>query len=329
MHSVYGNSFRDFTRHVKESAFGQWDYILRQLLDCIDDTQVDTRLRSKGTPCPNCGGTDRYSFKSNDDGGWGCRHCGGGDGFELLKRVNGWTFSEAVKAVAELLLIDAPEDSWIGKRSVSKASKPTRDNGKSFDEVKKLEHQYHKKAAYALQLWNNSPPADSSHPYLISHHLPPFDLKQTQHPIYGWCLLVPLFNEQGTLMNLEQINQDGMKRPIKGGQKKGCFYQFGQQTWTIYISEGWATGAAVHLGRSYNPCVIAAMSSTNLEAVTEITLRRHPDSRIVIVADHDYPGLKAAYDVAVKHDLNIIMPEQWGSDFCDMRVAECSGGHKE
>lgn len=219
------SSCGDLIQRVKESAYQKWDYILKQLTD-VDDCQVDTRMKNKGTSCPNCGGNDRYSYKNNDDGSWGCRHCGGGDGFDLLKRINGWTFIEAVKEIDELLLVNTGSKRSTTHSSSStaqSATKMSRAKKNEYDQVRVLEHQYHKKADYALNLWNKSPQADPNHPFLTSHHLPPFDLRQTQHPVYGWCLLVPLYNDQGKLMNLEQINPDGQKRPIKGGKKKAVF----------------------------------------------------------------------------------------------------------
>lgn len=60
------------------------------------------RGKKKPGPCPSCGGTDRYFFDNRKGrGDFHCRACGAGDGFELLQRVHGWTFSEARKRVME------------------------------------------------------------------------------------------------------------------------------------------------------------------------------------------------------------------------------------
>lgn len=68
------------------------------------------------------------------------------------------------------------------------------------------------------------------------------------------------------------------------------------------------------------------MGTSNLEHVTIITIKRFPDSDIIIVADHDLPGLKVAYYVANKYHLKIVMPDKSGHDFCDLRVSESSEG---
>ncbi len=58
-------------------------------------------LRKRQGPCPACGGTDRYSFDNRRQrGDFICRKCGAGDGFKLLQLVNGWGFTDALRAVA-------------------------------------------------------------------------------------------------------------------------------------------------------------------------------------------------------------------------------------
>jgi putative DNA primase/helicase len=143
-----------------------------------------------------------------------------------------------------------------------------------------------------------------------------------QHPHYGRCLLVPLINEAGELRNLERINPEGMKRPVKGAQKQGLYYQFGDDSWTVYICEGWATGAAVHINLPQRPVVFCAMSAGNLENVTNIARRKYPDSNIIIAADHDPAGIEKAFLIAQKFDLKIVLPDQAGVDFCDLHIKE-------
>jgi len=64
----------------------------------------DHLRRRKQQPCPMCGGTDRFVFDDRKGrGDYFCRHCGPGDGFRLLMGVNGWNFPEAVEAVAGYL----------------------------------------------------------------------------------------------------------------------------------------------------------------------------------------------------------------------------------
>ena len=202
-------------------------------------------------------------------------------------------------------------------------------NNRYRQDVLQQQAEHNRKAAFALKEWQSASPADPQHPYLVSHCLPPFNLRQIQHPVYGWCLLVPLCNEQLQLRNNERINPDGMKRPIKGAQKKGCFYQFGKQTYTVYVCEGWSTGAAIHLNKPFRPCVLTAMSANNLESVTSTALQLYPDSDIVIAADHDPTGIKTAVSVAAKYGLKIVLPEGQGNDFCDLHIQAAGRAHHE
>ena len=59
-------------------------------------------LSRRHGPCPACGGKDRYRFTDRHGrGDWFCNICRAGDGFTLLQRVHGWSFSEARRAVIE------------------------------------------------------------------------------------------------------------------------------------------------------------------------------------------------------------------------------------
>ena len=327
--------FMEYSDVVKRAAGGQWPYILQQLAG-LDDKQVDVKWKNRGTPCPICGGTDRYSFKNPDNGGWGCRHCGGGDGWELLKGVCGWQFVDAVRAVGELLQIPATyEPVKTSKNNIEAISRAAEKRHKQAEyrqeqEARQQEYQHLQRAAYARQEWNNAVPADPSHPYLMSHQLPKFDLRQIQHPVYGNCLLVPLMNEQRELMNLERIffigdNPKAQKRPVKGGLKKSCFYQFGNRSFTVYIAESWSTAAAIHINKPCNPVVLAAMSAGNMEAIAGIAKRLFPEGEIVLAADNDDAGIKTAIRVAESYSLKIVLPSGEGNDFCDLHVNKSRG----
>ena len=306
--------FMEYSRRVKIAADGRWQEIL-QALAGLSDLQVDLKTRKTGAPCPCCGGQDRYSFKNAETGGWACRHCGGGDGWTMLQRINNWEFPQAIRAVGEYLYIDSGEPNKVNQSPIQKG--PTKTDFITEQEAIAKAQEHKRKAAYAWHLWTQAKPADPQHPYLQRKQLPPFSLKQHMHPVYGWCLLVPLFNEKGDLMNLEQINPDGLKRPIKGAQRQGCFYQFGQPGFTVYVAEGWSTAAAIHMGKACRPCVLAAMCAGNMDIVAGIARRMFLESNVVIAADHDPAGIKAAIKAASHHNLKIVTPDTAGADFWD------------
>ena len=74
-----------------------WPAILLQL--GIPESYLQPK---KPGPCVLCGGRDRWVFDNRRGrGDYFCRQCGPGDGFKLLQRVNGWTFSETRQRVLE------------------------------------------------------------------------------------------------------------------------------------------------------------------------------------------------------------------------------------
>lgn len=86
---------------VKTAARGRWPEILMAL--GVAEHYTDTR---KHQPCPYCGGKDRYRFTDHKQGGgFICNHCtpDGGSGFDLLMLLFGYSFREAVQAVAGVL----------------------------------------------------------------------------------------------------------------------------------------------------------------------------------------------------------------------------------
>lgn len=61
---------------------------------------AEAALKNKHGPCPACGGKDRFRFDNKRGrGDFFCNHCGAGDGFKLLERTFGWSFSMARKQV--------------------------------------------------------------------------------------------------------------------------------------------------------------------------------------------------------------------------------------
>lgn len=100
-------------KEIKRLSNGRWRDILSSLAHVPEHS-----LRNINQPCPNCAGNDRFRFDDlSGDGTWYCNQCGGnhgngggGDGFMLLMRMNGWTFNEAVNNTA--LWLNAPDDNY-------------------------------------------------------------------------------------------------------------------------------------------------------------------------------------------------------------------------
>lgn len=85
---------------VREAARGHWRSILAQLsINVPNDPK-------KHSPCPICGGKDRFRFDDRDGhGSWFCNQCEphAGDGFKLVMNSKVLAFPEALTTVGSVL----------------------------------------------------------------------------------------------------------------------------------------------------------------------------------------------------------------------------------
>lgn len=87
---------------ILSKASGNWPHLLVSI-----GGLKDYQLSGNHQPCPCCGGDDRYRWMRDDGpGGWYCTHCGGknqqgggGSGIDLLMRLRGWNFREAIQRI--------------------------------------------------------------------------------------------------------------------------------------------------------------------------------------------------------------------------------------
>lgn len=96
---------------VRTAAAVRWEQIHRSL-----GIQLASTSHLKHTPCPGCGGKDRFRIDATyqNTGRWICGGGGdlqSGDGFSLLGHVYGWTPLEQLKAVADCLGLSSMDNS--------------------------------------------------------------------------------------------------------------------------------------------------------------------------------------------------------------------------
>lgn len=135
----------------------------------------------------------------------------------------------------------------------------------------------------ANEMWRSAAIASADHPYLVKKQIEPFDFRQL-----GDRLLVPMFDCEGVIRNLQRIGPDGSKRFLRGGTTDGLFFVMGSITRrgeTVCIGEGVATMAKVHQASGFP--VIAAFSAKNIPAVARAWHAARPDLDYVICADDD------------------------------------------
>jgi putative DNA primase/helicase len=136
-------------------------------------------------------------------------------------------------------------------------------------------------------------------------------------------LLIPL-HKNGVLTGLQFIKPDGEKRFLGGTEKKGSYFSIPGAGATIYIVEGFATGATIHA--LTGGTVIVAFDCGNFMSVAKSVKASHPDSSMVICADNDRhkpdnPGLTKARAAALATGAKLaipIFPGDEGTDFNDL-----------
>lgn len=106
--------------------------------------------------------------------------------------------------------------------------------------------------------------------------------------IGGEKLLVPMRDTTGFLWGIQSISDDGSKRFMSGQRVKGCFHTIGpaiETASTIYICEGFATGATIF--EATKQTVIVAFNAKNLTSVAQAIFEAHPDKAYVVCGDDD------------------------------------------
>jgi phage/plasmid primase-like uncharacterized protein len=214
---------------------------------------------------------------------------------------------------------------------------------KQRDEEEKRVH-----AETAIECWGMYEKAENAnllHPYLVRKQIKPVGaIKQIQDR-----LVIPMVEAvqtvipngtgggevvyTGTMASLQFIQPDGFKPYKKGGKVKGCWFQIAGTVERVYIVEGYATGASVHMATGAT--VYVAFNAGNLYEVASYVVKAHPDSQVVIAADDDThgktnTGRTKAQEVA--HALSIIarFPEfEAGQKFTDWNDLHCSAGLEE
>lgn len=183
-------------------------------------------------------------------------------------------------------------------------------------------------ARTALEKWNSFSETGSS-PYLVAKKVEAFGVR-----FEGDSLVVPLRDTVGKLWSLQLISANGSKRFLPGGRKKGCFHLIGTITegQPIYITEGYATGASVHMATSHS--TIVAFDAGNLDAVIGALKEKYPKSQIIIAGDDDCwgninTGREKVEAVAQQYACSFVFPEfknvpieSKPTDFNDLHVLE-------
>lgn len=290
---------------VKRDARGKWQEILKSL-GGLDSRQ----LKDFHQPCPACGGVDRYRFDDQDgDGTYYCNQCGPGDGFSLLKKVNGWDFSVVLNKVADFLNVLSTSE------GVPVAQKKRKID---MEEAKRN----------AIKILSEAIPATSETPYLKNKKLIPADEVKAIHTksvvnilgyhpklngieISGWLAVFPIIVDN-TLVTVQLVDESGAKYFLPGGMYKGGFWASSKlpesdgEGVTFVIGEGVATALTGRVNAAH--IAIAVLTCKNFTAAISWLKVRYPKAFLVVLADVGNGQLDAEL-AARMHDCRLVIPK--------------------
>lgn len=174
----------------------------------------------------------------------------------------------------------------------------------------------------AANIWSTAGKARADHPYVARKQLGHHPLRQA-----GDTLLIPMYDDEGRLWNLQRIKPDGEKRFLFGARVDGLFTIIGSfdDAEEAVIGEGYATMDAVYRASGL-PCIVA-FNTANLLKVARIWAQRRPDLGYIIMADDDEataqknlaergvyknPGIEAAEAAAIEIGALVAYPPRHG-----------------
>lgn len=293
---------------IHEACQGRW----RGILSRFDMDQK--QLSGKHGPCPMCGGVDRFRF--DDKGGRGtfyCTNCGAGSGVDLVMKLRGWDFKQAVAEIRPLVGMATAEPVKAGMSDADKK-------------------------AMRQAIWRASQPVtkgDAVDRYLEARKVDqpsyPTTLRMNPDCRYSNALSFPAMiaavqDLDGTCVSLHRtFIKDGDKAPVDnprmvtpGDLPNGCAVRLTPAGEVLGIAEGIETALAA--GDRFGIPTWAALNS-NLLAEWEPPAGVR---EVAIFGDNDagFAGQAAAYQLARrlarrKIETTVHIPTIIGTDWAD------------
>ena len=288
---------------VRDAALGRW----KDLVFPAFGIQVPAKRNQHG-PCPICGGKDRFRCDDKQGKGtWICNQCGAGDGFSLIEKSRNMDYSTVLKEVGAVLglstetrVTDDDRRKWR-ERAEQQARDAEREERMAQEAAAKR----------AARIWS-AQSVERDCPYIERKMVKQFGCK-----INGkGNLIVPLFDRDGKIWNIQEIHADGYKPFLPGGRVSACFFILGavtQPDQIICIAEGYATAASIH--EATGRVTVVAFNSGNIDKVGKQIRALYPYAQLVYCADddsHSTPpdaGLKAANKAVAATGGIVILPE--------------------
>ena len=255
-------------------------------------------LTGKNGPCPFCGGKDRWRFlDTKGKGTWFCTHCGSGNGFEIVKRILGVEYPDAVRAVENVV------------RTAPPARRP---NVRDDEALRKA----------AARAWHAAEPLCDGDPAVARLRSRAIDLP-------GWpealryapgAMLGKIVDSDGRGVNVHRtFLPSGPKKYMAGRMPPGSAIRLMPHVGILGVAEGIETALSVYLLFGV-PCWAAG------DAGHVASFAPPPDVRaLCFYADNDanFVGQLAAYNAARRLEAKglsvaVKVPDDVGTDWNDV-----------
>jgi len=211
-------------------------------------------------------------------------------------------------------------ETWVSKRAESMSHEERAVLSGHIEEAKRLREEaqarLHADTAIMAQAeWAALQPA-TAHPYLDAKRIKPHGAR-----IKGDALVIPVCDASG-IVSLQYIWPE-KKRFMTGGKTRGCYYIIPGADNTVYVCEGFATGATI--SDATGATVYVAFNAGNLIDVTQAAKAAHPQARLIVAGDDDVntegnPGRAKATAAADMARCDVVFPSV-PTDFNDMACA--------
>lgn len=226
---------------VVQAARGQWREILGTMAG-LDPRQ----LTDKHQPCPACDGHDRYRFDDKDgEGTYYCNGCGAGSGLDLLIKVTGLPFPDAVNAVGDFLGHDPSVR--VAPRAPVKPRKSYKRDQRMTDPIK-------------AQQWIDMAKPTPITQYTANHLIAPAGMIATEK----CSVIVPLIRHE-KMVNALAITEKGGFHFAAGAMTYGARAVFAGEGKSVFLAVSWIDAAHVH--KATGCTVLASITPENFADV--------------------------------------------------------------
>lgn len=302
---------------IKHAAQGKWaDLIFPRF-------GIEVQWKKK-TPCPACGGNDRFRYDDkNGNGDYFCQQCGPGDGISLIEKCcTRMSFTQVIQEVAAIVGLDSTssitdEDraQWRKEREIREKAQRDRERKRQEQIARKAEGIFRNAYLGENSLYLKEKQVDKDPKIKITHD--------------GNVLIPAIDLNDGKIWNLQTIEPDGTKYFIKGdtndsgewetggGRMGGLSFVIGEvqpdlyDTHILCIAEGYATGMSIHMATGYP--VVLSFVANNLPKIAALLRNKYPNASFVYCADDDSAkedtGMKYAQEAQAVTGGIIVLPD--------------------